>query len=152
MKKVFFGVVALFLVISLAGCKTEKSYTYEVSTGDDIKVTIDTTDGYNYKEKDESYAITKKDDTICEWTFVTMDGYNSYIELYNNSDSATLIKDSSNDNIDYSIYRVNNTAANMIEYDNLIKVKNSNTAIIMGSFSEENMNKCLELISFELVK
>ena len=152
MKKVFLGIIALFLVVSLTGCKTEKSYTYDVNTGDKIKVTIDTTDGYDYNEKDDEYIISKKDEDICKWIFATMDNYNSYIELYNNNTDATLIKDSSNDNIEYSIYRVNNTAANMIEYDNFVKVKNSNTAIIMGSLSEENMEKCLELLTFELAK
>ncbi len=152
MKKIFLGVFAIIFLASLTGCTTSKSYTYDVTTGDKIKVTIDTTDGYDYNEKDDEYIISKKDEDICKWIFATMDNYNSYIELYNNSTDATLIKDSSNDNIEYSIYRVNNTAANMIEYDNFVKVKNSNTAIIMGSLSEENMEKCLELLTFELAK
>ena len=39
--------VLLITTILLTGCTTSKSYTYDVDNGDRIKITIDTSNGYD---------------------------------------------------------------------------------------------------------
>ena len=64
----------------LAGCSVTKtkSLTYEVETGDNIKVTLDTSDGYSI-QSDLPFTITKDGTEIMSGTFVTDDGYEYYV-------------------------------------------------------------------------
>lgn len=68
MKKVIKFVVLFFLLIAFSGCTTSKSYTYDVSTGDKVKVSIITSDGYNMTSS-LPFDITKDDKTISTGTF-----------------------------------------------------------------------------------
>ena len=63
MKKFHAGILAAGLagVMLLCGCETSKSYTFTVSTGDDIEVKLDTTNGLDLKQEDGTFAVTDKD-------------------------------------------------------------------------------------------
>jgi len=73
MKK-FLSVIALMLVLCLTGCNTTMSMTYNVSTGDQIKVTLDTTDSdYKLATSDGAIKIKSGDTVIATGSFMTAD-------------------------------------------------------------------------------
>ena len=48
MKKIFKSILLVgIMMLALTGCTTNKSYTYTVETGDKVKITLNTTDGYD---------------------------------------------------------------------------------------------------------
>ena len=133
----------------LAGCSVTKtkSLTYEVETGDNIKVTLDTSDGYSI-QSDLPFTITKDGSEIMSGTFVTDDGYEYYVtEVTTEGSGAEVIDSGSKDGNEYTFYKVESDS--FTEYDYILKVKDSQTGVIMGSTaSEEEASKCFQAMTF----
>jgi len=148
MKKVIGSLTIVFvLVLFLTGCTTNKSYTFNVETGDKIKVKLNTTDGYDLSSN-LPFTISKDGNTLSQGTFITISSYDEYVKAAKTNSSAKVIDESSKDNIEYVFYSYNDS-----EYNYVIKVKNSNTGILLGNpNSQEEAKKCFELLTFSLEK
>lgn len=145
MKKVMGILMIGIMIVSLTGCTTNKSYTYTVETGDKVKITLNTTDGYDLSS-DLPFTILKKGNNLSQGTFIQGSYYEQYVNAANTQ--GQIIDKGSNDNIEYVFYSYNNS-----EYNYVIKIKNSNTALLLGnSNSEEEAKKCFDLLSFNLEK
>lgn len=146
MKKIFMGILmAGIMIVSLTGCTTNKSYTYTVETGDKVKITLNTTDGYDLSS-DLPFTISKDGNNLSQGTFIQGSDYEQYVNAAKTQ--GQIIDKGSNDNIEYVFYSYNNS-----EYNYVIKIKNSNTALLLGNpNSEEEAKKCFELLSFNLEK
>ena len=146
MKKIFMGnLMAGIMIVSLTGCTTNKSYTYTVETGDKVKITLNTTDGYDLSS-DLPFTISKDGNNLSQGTFIQGSYYEQYVNAANTQ--GQIIDKGSNDNIEYVFYSYNNS-----EYNYVIKIKNSNTALLLGNpNSEEEAKKCFDLLSFNLEK
>lgn len=146
MKKIFMGILmAGIMIVSLTGCTTNKSYTYTVETGDKVKITLNTTDGYDLSS-DLPFKISKDGNNLSQGTFIQGSYYEQYVNAANTQ--GQIIDKGSNDNIEYVFYSYNNS-----EYNYVIKIKNSNTALLLGNpNSEEEAKKCFDLLSFNLEK
>ncbi|MBD5158368.1 MAG: hypothetical protein HDT13_12145 [Butyrivibrio sp.] len=148
---------ALFLAVLtvLCGCtvtKTkESSLTFNVNTGDRIKVTLNRIDGYKMDSK-TPFTVSKDDKDIITGSFLTKDGYDQYYELIKGGDSdAEVIKESTKDGNSYIMYKV--TSNGKTEYDFIVMITNSSTGVLMGSLeSEEDAAACFEALKFELIK
>ena len=138
MKKLFSSLLIIGLIlIGVSGCKSSKSFTFDVETGDKIKVELNTTDGYDLSS-DIPFVISKDNKTL------KPEYYNYYIDLVNEDSDSTIIDSGSNSNIDYVFYSYNNS-----EYNYIIKVKNSNTGILLGNdHSKQEAEKCFSLLTF----
>ena len=79
LKKVLCISAALALAVSLTACSTylEKSGTYDVETGDRVKITVDAKAGYDIT-LEAPFVISKDDETILNGTFL----YSEYLEEY----------------------------------------------------------------------
>lgn len=143
----FIKIISIFLTMCsilcvLSACnsnalKTSLSYTYTVETGDNVKIKLDTSDGYSI-EKDLPFKIIKNDTVISEGTFITIDGYNQYKNIVESGSdkSVTIIESETNSNgITYIFYKVDSSAG--IEYDYIVKINNSNTGLVIGSLISE---------------
>ena len=146
MKKIFKSILLVgIMMLALTGCTTNKSYTYTVETGDKVKITLNTTDGYDLSS-DLPFAITKDGNTLSQGTFIQESYYEQYVNAANTQ--GQIIDRGSNDNIEYVFYSYNNS-----EYNYVIKIKDSNTALLLGNpNSQEEAKKCFELLSFSLEK
>lgn len=120
-------VVVVIALVTLTGCSTSKSYTWDVATGDTIKIKLDTTGGYNMTS-DVPFTISKDDVTLTQGTFITIDGYNQYMDAINNDTTARVIDSGSKNNVTYTFYTVNNS-----EFNYLIKINDSNTGVLLGN-------------------
>ena len=136
MKKIFKSILLVgIMMLALTGCTTNKSYTYTVETGDKVKITLNTTDGYDLSS-DLPFAISKDGNTLSQGTFIQESYYEQYVNAANTQ--GQIIDRGSNDNIEYVFYSYNNS-----EYNYVIKIKDSNTALLLGNpNSQEEAKKC----------
>ena len=137
----------MVMLLTLTGCTKNKSYTFTVETGDKIKVVLNTTDGYDLSS-DLPFTISKGGNTLSQGTFIQGSAYDEYVNVAKTNPLAKVIDQGSKDDIEYVFYSYNNS-----EYNYIIKVKNSNTGILLGNpNSQEEAEKCFELLTFSLEK
>lgn len=75
--------LVMFVILTVAGCSfsTRVSLTYNVATGDAIKVELDTTDGYKLSNVDNSFEVLNKDgDTVATSMFLLAEGTELYMQ------------------------------------------------------------------------
>lgn len=146
MKKVFLSLTVVgIMILTLTGCTKNKSYTFTVETGDKIKIQLNTTDGYDLSY-DLPFTISKDGNILSQGTFITISSYDEYVNAAKTDSLAKVIAENSEDNIEYVFYSYNNS-----EYNYVIKIKNSNTGILLGNpNSQEEAEKCFELLTFTL--
>lgn len=146
MKKVFLSLTVVgIMILTLTGCTKNKSYTFTVETGDKIKIQLNTTDGYDLSS-DLPFTISKDGNILSQGTFITISSYDEYVNAAKTDSLAKVIAENSEDNIEYVFYSYNNS-----EYNYVIKIKNSNTGILLGNpNSQEEAEKCFELLTFTL--
>ena len=140
-------VLVLAIVLVLTGCekKSNKSYTFNVETGDKIEIKMDTTGGYNLTSK-LPIEFSKDDEVISQGTFGPEYTYDEYYKLVKDGSDATIIEEKSNDNIEYFFYEYDNS-----EYNYIIKIKNSKTCFILGNNKSKNSaQEIFERLEFEV--
>lgn len=146
MKKILCSfVLVCALVLTLTGCTTTKSYTFDVETGDSIKVKLNTTDGYDISS-DVPFAVFKDGEMLSQGTFITMAGYNQYIDIVNSDTNSKVLDSGTRDGITYTFYSYNDS-----EYNYIIKVDDSNTGILLGNpNSQVEAETIFNLLSFSV--
>lgn len=147
-KRIFKVVLLMGAVLAtLAGCTTSKSFTYNVSTGDVIKVELDTSDGYDLTSE-LPFTISKDDKMLSQGSFITLDGYNQYLDAVDGDDKAEVIASDSRDGITYTFYSYDNS-----EFNYIIRVDGSKTGILLGNpNSKAEAEECFERLTFSLAK
>jgi len=134
------AIVAIFLV---TGCTTSKSFTYTVTTGDKIKVELNTTDGYDISSN-VPFEISKDGETLSQGTFITLDGYEQYLEAVRSDSNAKVIDNGNKNGATYMFYSYNNS-----EFNYIIKVNGSNTGILLGNpNSQAEAEEIFSLLTF----
>lgn len=123
---------ALALAVSLTACSTylEKSGTYDVETGDRVKITVDAKAGYDIT-LEAPFVISKDDETILNGTFLYSEYLEEYKSAYEAEPTASLVDEGEKDGNKYFCYAVGD------EYDYFMKVGDSNTAVILASTASE---------------
>lgn len=148
MKKVFMSLsIIVVMLLTLTGCTKSKSYTFTVETDDKIKIQLNTTEGYDLSS-DLPFTISKDGNTLSQGTFITIDGYNQYIEAVNSDSNAKILDSETRDGVSYTFYSYNDS-----EFNYVIKINDSNTGILLGNQnSQEEAEKCFKLLTFTLEK
>ena len=146
MKKIFSSLVIIIaLILCLTGCSTSKSYTFDVETGDSIKVKLNTSKGHDISSV-LPFTISKNGEILSQGTFITLSGYNQYVNTVNNDTNCKILDSGSKNGITYTFYSYNN-----FEYNYIIKVDGSNTGILLGNpNSKQEAQECFELLTFSL--
>ncbi len=139
------SLVAIMLLATGCGNSTTKiSYTYTVETGDNIKISLTTNDGYSLTS-DVPFVISKDDEELSQGTFISADYYDQYIESVKSDDNAKIIDEGENDNFSYVMWNYNDS-----EYDYVILVNGTNTGVLLGNnVSEESAKECFERLEIE---
>ncbi len=83
---------AAAMVFALTGCQTStsKSYTFSVETGDSIKVSLNTADGYDITSE-LPFVVSCDGNTLSQGTFIVADGFELYKEMINGDESAVIL-------------------------------------------------------------
>lgn len=139
---------ALVLVVCmaaalLAGCSSSKSYTFKVSTGDDIKVILDTSEGHELSQEDGTFYVSLDDEDLIEGIFFEEDVVEEYLDTIPSSDEVEILAEGSNGYGDYIFYAADD------EWYYVVMLDGTDTGIgITGFESEKETVECIELLSF----
>ena len=147
MKKIIKIVLVSFLLILFSGCTTSKSYTFNVSTGDKVKISVITNDGYDMTSS-TPFKVKKDDKTISTGTFAKKEAYDYYKNAVDNDSSSKLIDSGTKGNISYFFYEHDGSTK---EYNYIIQIENSDTVVILGNTeSEESAKNVFENLEISL--
>lgn len=133
--------VSIFIVLilvcgaMLSACSTtaSKSATFDVDTGDRIKISVNAKAGYDLT-MEVPFAITKDGDAVLNGSFTYAEYYDVYRQVIDEDANATLIEEGNKDGNDYFFYTFEGNAGT--ESDYVMMVGGSQTAILMGSLAE----------------
>ena len=150
--KKFLKCLATIFISALVftGCTKTLSYTFNVSTGDEIKVSLEESDGYTLTNKSDTegvdFTIKKDDEVISEAVFATEEDYEYYAEGVEDSEDTKIIDKGEKDNFSYVMWNYNNE-----EFNCVVLINDSKTAVIIGNqVSEESAKECFERLDFEV--
>lgn len=130
------AVLILICGMMLTACSTSasKAATFDVDTGDRIKVSVNTKNGLDLTMQ-VPFTITKDDSTIITGSFTYAEYYDVYRQVVEDDSNIELLEEGNRDGNDYFLYTLEGNAGT--EYDFIVMVKDSKTAVIMGSLAEK---------------
>ena len=143
MKKIVTLVLGMcMLAFVLTGCRSFKSYTYDVDTGDQIELRLDTTGGYDISS-DLPFTISKDGETLSQGSFIIGEGYDYYAEAIESDSGAKVIEEKTYNGLQYIFYSYNDT-----EYNYVVKIVGSDTAVLIGNtVSEKSARECFDRLT-----
>lgn len=131
----------------LTGCSTSMSFTYEVGTGDTVKVELDTSEGFLLEDNGGSFAVTEDDETILQGVFITEDDYDFYMEMVEVADGVENVEEDSADGITWLFYNFNGNAGE--ESNFIVWIDGSDTGVLLGSLEgSRTAKKAFESLTF----
>lgn len=146
MKKLIFAAVAMLLCLTLAACpgvETTMTYTFTVTTGDNISIQLQTGDGYKLHQKDGDFSVSKDDETIFNGSFYFADAFLA------NKDAIRESADRCEDIENGLFYQYTDEAG--LENEFVVVVPGSNTAVVVTSPADEAAAKAaFERLSFKV--
>lgn len=150
MKKKFNIIFSLIVVVMLfvTGCgdsKTTVSYTYKVETGDNIKISLTTNDGYKLTS-DIPFVITKDKKELSQGTFISAEYYTAYVDSVKNDEKAEIIDEGTKSDCSYVMWNYNDS-----EFDYVVMINGTNTGILIANnISEESAKECFDRLEIKV--
>ena len=135
MKKIRLILCTLVILLVITGCSMSKAAIYKVSTGDTIKIEVETTNGYKLSST-LPFEIKKDDVLQTSGEFITIDGYNEYLQLAN-SDTSTILDRGNTNGMEYTFYSYNSQ-----EFNYIIKVTDKTGILLKNTVSKESAEEC----------
>ena len=153
--------VTIICLVALvcAGCTNSKkltqSYTFEVETGDTVKVSLDVSDKsnksnkYKLKQKDGQFFIKNDKETLSQGIFITKDTYDQYVSLLSSNNDISVLEKDKTKECSYYLYEYKGEAGT--EHDYVVWLNDSSTGILMGSLQNKKVAKDIfEKLTFEV--
>lgn len=145
------SIMLLFTTLLLCGCSAyaNKSYTFHVSTGEQIKVTLNVKTGYSLSQKDGQFTIADKDGNDILTGIFLLEGYTaSYRNVVDADPDATVLEDKSTGGITYLYYEYDGESG--MEHNFIIDIDGAKTGMLLASqASEEEALRAFSLLTFE---
>lgn len=145
------SIMLLFTTLLLCGCSAyaNKSYTFHVSTGEQIKVTLNVKTGYSLSQKDGQFTIADKDGNDILTGIFLLEGYTaSYRDVVDADQDATVLEDKSAGGITYLYYEYDGESG--MEHNFIIDIDGAKTGVLLASqASEEEALRAFSLLTFE---
>lgn len=150
MKKIVAMCAAAAAVAAMGVCgasaHTEKSYTFNVDTGDAVKVTLDLGGGYDMSGK-VPFEVTKDGDEIFEGSFLHEEGYELYRDEILGDASSQILDEGERGGNDFIFWKT--AADDATAYDYVVKVKDSGTVVLLeGTAGEEDAQQAFDHLTF----
>lgn len=129
----------ILLLAALTACTTSFALTFEVETGDSIKVELDTTGGYALKANGATFEVYDGDTLISKGIFLTEEMLAPYLELTEGSQDDITVLEKSENSI---FYHTGN------EWNYVFLVDNSSTGVALVNLtSQESAQECYSLLT-----
>ncbi len=146
MRRILKGIILCIGIFLLTGCGESKSFNYQFSTGDNVKVSLDTSGGYDLVEGNPFKILLDKKE-VASGSFISSISYDAYLKIANSSTNIKLEKNSKKGDMEYSLF------FNGTKYNFAIKIKDSKTGILLGNFdTKSDAMDCLKKLNLKLVK
>ncbi|HHX56109.1 MAG TPA: hypothetical protein GX705_07145 [Clostridiales bacterium] len=146
-KRLVYVFTILSIMILFVGCgnaKTSKTYTFNVETGDSVKVKLDTSDKYNITSE-VPFEISQDGDVKSQGTFIFGEAYEQYKDVVDTDENAELLDSGNKDGNEYVFWSYNDS-----EYNYAILIKGSSTGLILANdVSEESAKECFNRLTIE---
>lgn len=150
MRKIKAIMVSLLLsVCILTGCASSRSMsiTFAVGTGDNIKVTLDSSDGMGLRQSGNGFAVSKDDEDILQAFFVEESVYLQYIEVVNTQEGVTVNQEKTENGIKYLSYSYNGEAG--VENNFIVWIEGTSTGVVVASLADlQTASEAFGSISF----
>ena len=144
-KKITKLFLLLIITFFISGCKSYRSFTYKVETGDRIRVELDTSNGYEI-DGDLPFTIKKDGEKLCQGTFINLDDYDKYINTVNDKNINEIITSGNKNGMTYLFYNHNDE-----EWNYIIKINDSKTAVLIGNvISQKSAEQCFDKLSMNV--
>lgn len=139
----------LFSVCLLTGCSGSltMSLVFAVGTGDQIRVTLDCSEGLKLKQTGSGFAVTEGEKDIIQAFFVEEASYQQYLDAVAAQEGVTVNQESSENGITYLSYSYEGEAGT--ENNFIVWIDGSSTGVVAGSLADlETATKAFHSISF----
>lgn len=147
MKKICIAVIAFICMLSITACTTSFSYTFNVSTGDSIKVTLDTSAGHELSQKDGEFFVSKDGVELTRGIFLTEEKYKSYFDNVEGAEGVSVLDSGKHNENEFIYYLYNDNGTDT--WYHVISVEGSSTGVGLINTSGQNSAKeIFELLSF----
>lgn len=136
--------------VMMTACSTtlDKSYTFVVDTGDNIKVTVDMKGGHDLSQDGGTFEVANEDgDSIVSGTFMEVAQFDTYKDSMEDGKFNGEVESVGDDLLIWSYASDSGT-----EHNRFVKVSDK-TAVLMGSIADgDEAKKAYDAISFEVVE
>jgi len=147
-KKLLKLAIVISVLLTITACTTNKSYTFNIETGDAIKIKLDTTGDYTLSEDSGRFSVGKGDEEVLQGIFITKEAYEQYQGIKDLAE-AKVIADAEKDGNTYFFYELEGESGT--ENNFVLWIKDSNTGLILGSLSgEETAKEAFERLTITL--
>lgn len=123
----------LMTVVCLAGCSKFMSYTFDVSTGDKIKVKLNVSEGYELTQNDGQFYVEEDGERLVTGIFTTEEYWDYYTENIPVAEGCEVIKEDDlcggNDGLVYTVEEETNA---------ILHVGSSDTYVMLGSIEDSD--------------
>lgn len=130
------AVVTVLCVCMLCACSgsLSASLTFAVGTGDNIKVTLDISDGLGLSQTENGFAVTKEEENILQALFVEEAVYQQYMDVVKEQEGVTINRQGSENGITVVSYSYNGAAG--MENNYIVWIEGTDTGMIIGSLAD----------------
>ena len=146
-KRLVYVFTILSMMILFVGCvntKTFKAYTFNVETGDSIKIKLYTSDEYDITSE-VPFEISQDGDIKSQGTFILGEAYEQYKDVVDTDANAELLDAGNKDGNEDIFWSYNDS-----EYNYAILIKGSSTGLILGNnVSEESAKECFNRLTIK---
>ena len=147
MKKIVFLMCAFMLLCTACQFSTSKSFTFDVDNGDQIKVSLDTTGGFDLSSQ-APFGISQNGKVLSEGTFIYSEYYDYYVEVVDNDSDAELLDSGTKDGNEFIFWCYND-----VEYNYAIFVRGSDTGVVIGNMvSEKSAKECFDRLTITVAE
>ncbi|HJA92588.1 MAG TPA: hypothetical protein H9717_05665 [Candidatus Eisenbergiella merdipullorum] len=143
-------IIILLILLCIGGCwnvTTSQSMSFAVETGDCIRTTLDTTQGYSLAQDDGMFLVKNGDEIILQGIFQTRDQYEAQEAMIRGTPGVQILSESNNM---LSYYYKDGAAGPEVGY--LFLVDDSDTGVYLASLmDQQKADQAFARMSFEKV-
>ncbi|MGN1204969.1 MAG: hypothetical protein ACI4SA_07915 [Lachnospiraceae bacterium] len=153
-RKIITSMLLTACLLFMTACTTfaNKSYTFNVNTGEQIKITLSVKTGYSLSQKDGQFTICDKESNVILTGTFLLEGYtDAYRDVVDADENATVLEDKKTNGISYLYYEYDGLSG--MEHNFIVDIDNAKTGILLASLSsEKEASEAFSLLTFEKVK
>lgn len=154
MKRVMEVLLVCMCSLCFIGCsnvKTDKSYSFEVETGDTIKVTLETQNGYNMTNESPMTFTKKEADYEAKGVFMVEDNYTQVVnQITSDSFSGKLLEEGETVEGNDYLFFMEDMGQNT-QYSFVLHIGDSDTYYMMSTLADRDLfEKNFDALTFEV--